>query len=176
MVNPVDGHPNSVTGVVRVARVRPMVQAQIEFVRLTEVPVADVVALLNEPRNSRHMPLASTFTEQSASEWVNSKDAQWERHGYGPWAVLVDGRFAGWGGFQHEDSGADYALVLSPAYWGTAARSRVWPSNAASRSWGSTRSSSRCRTPARLTAPWPASGSCPTARSATAGRPSVSTG
>ena len=122
MADPSDGHMTSGAGVGRTARVRPMVQAPIEFVRLTEVPLADVVALLNEPRNSRHMPLASTFTEQSASEWVSAKDAQWERNGYGPWAVLVDGGFAGWGGFQREDNGADYALVLSPGYWGHGAR------------------------------------------------------
>ena len=34
------------------------------------------------------------------------------------WAVLVDHEFAGWGGFQREDNGADFALVLSPDFWG----------------------------------------------------------
>ena len=92
--------------------------ARIRFARLTEVALADVVDLLDEPRNFRHMPLSSTVDEQSAREWVRAKDAQWDRHGYGPWAVLVDGSFAGWGGFQHEDGGADFALVLHPAYWG----------------------------------------------------------
>lgn len=32
--------------------------------------------------------------------------------------MLVDGAFAGWGGFQAEEGGADLALVLLPAYWG----------------------------------------------------------
>jgi ribosomal-protein-alanine N-acetyltransferase len=93
-------------------------QVSIEFVRLTEVSVADVLELLNEPRNARHMPLSGTFTEESAAEWVTAKDAQWERNGYGPWAVLLDGTFAGWGGFQREESGADFALVLLPGQWG----------------------------------------------------------
>ena len=95
-----------------------MSEVRIELVRLTDVPVELVVDLLNEPRNGRHMPLASSFTVESAAEWVASKNAQWSIHGYGPWAVLVDGTFAGWGGFQREENGADFALVLAPAYWG----------------------------------------------------------
>jgi ribosomal-protein-alanine N-acetyltransferase len=91
---------------------------RVEFVRLTEVPLPQVVDLLNEPRNARHMPLSGTFTAASAAAWVEAKDAQWSTHGYGPWAVLVDGRFAGWGGFQREENGADFALVLNPEHWG----------------------------------------------------------
>jgi RimJ/RimL family protein N-acetyltransferase len=97
-------------------------EKRIEFVRLSEVPLAAVVALLNEPRNARHMPLVSgKLTDESAAEWVRTKDGQWERNGYGPWAVLVNGHFAGWGGFQREENGADYALVLAPEYWGQGA-------------------------------------------------------
>ena len=95
-----------------------MPDERIDFVRLTEVPVDSVVRLLNEPRNARHMPLATRMTTEAVAAWVEAKDAQWSTHGYGPWAVLVDGRFAGWGGFQREDNGADFALVLAPDYWG----------------------------------------------------------
>ena len=95
-----------------------MHEVLIEFVRLTEVPVTAVVDLLNEPRNARHMPLSGRFTAASAAAWVAAKDAQWSTSGYGPWAVLVDGAFAGWGGFQREENGADFALVLAPAFWG----------------------------------------------------------
>ena len=92
--------------------------AIIEFARLTQVPLPEIVTLLNEPRNARHMPLSGTFSIRSAADWVHGKDQQWETHGYGPWAVLVDGEFAGWGGFQHEENGADFALVLIPGHWG----------------------------------------------------------
>lgn len=96
-----------------------MPDARIGFVRLTDVPLAEVLALLNEPRNHRHMPLSGAFTLEAAAGWVDAKDAQWDEHGYGPWAVLVDGTFAGWGGFQREESGADFALVLRPTFWGS---------------------------------------------------------
>lgn len=33
----------------------------------------------------------------------------------------MDGEFAGWGGFQLEDGGADFALVLAPERWGCGA-------------------------------------------------------
>ena len=77
-----------------------------------------MVELLNEPRNARHMPLSSEVTAESAAAWVAAKDGQWATHGYGPWAVLVSGTFAGWGGFQREENGADFALVLVPRFWG----------------------------------------------------------
>jgi ribosomal-protein-alanine N-acetyltransferase len=93
-------------------------EPDISFRRLTEVPVHEVRALLNEPRNHRHMPLAGDFSEDGAARWVRDKDAQWDAHGYGPEAVYVDGAFAGWGGFQREDAGADLAVVLAPRYWG----------------------------------------------------------
>ena len=88
---------------------------RIEFVRLTEVPVSAVLGLLNEPRNRRHMPLSSRFTEEAAVRWIADKDGQWQRHGYGPWAVLVEGEFAGWGGFRREEYGVGYTLVLAGA-------------------------------------------------------------
>ena len=43
---------------------------------------------------------------------------QQQDHGYGPWAFLVDNKFAGWGGLQYENGDADLALVLHPQYWG----------------------------------------------------------
>lgn len=95
-----------------------MVEKRLEFVRLTEVPLRLVVDLLDEPRNRRHMPMSSEVTAESAAAWVSAKDGQWAAHGYGPEAVLVAGAFAGWCGFQREENGADFALVLAPAYWG----------------------------------------------------------
>jgi ribosomal-protein-alanine N-acetyltransferase len=96
------------------------VSAPLAFARLTDVPLDSVLELLNERRNRRHMPLAGPgdFDADSARKWVAAKDAQWESHGFGPWAVLHDGDFAGWAGFQREEGGADFALVLLPRYWG----------------------------------------------------------
>ncbi|CAI9403228.1 GNAT family N-acetyltransferase [Aestuariimicrobium sp. T2.26MG-19.2B] len=90
----------------------------IRFGRLTEVPLEEVSALLNEPRNARHMPLAHRLSEGEVAAWVRGKDAQWSSEPYGPWAIWVGDRFAGWGGFQREDEDADFALVLLPAFWG----------------------------------------------------------
>jgi hypothetical protein len=49
---------------------------------------------------------------------VASKEAQWKINGYGPWGILVNDEFAGWGGFQEEMGEADLCLVLSPDCWG----------------------------------------------------------
>ena len=40
------------------------------------------------------------WTAERAADWARSKDEQWTTNGYGPWALKVDGVFAGWGGFQ----------------------------------------------------------------------------
>jgi hypothetical protein len=42
----------------------------------------------------------------------------WEEW-HGPWAFIVDGKFAGWGGLQPEEGDADLELVLHPDYWAT---------------------------------------------------------
>jgi RimJ/RimL family protein N-acetyltransferase len=90
-----------------------------DFRRLSSIPAATWLKLLNHPDVHRHMPLAGTgWTEQQAADWARAKDAQWQENGYGPWAIVVDGAFAGWGGFQKEDADVDFALVLRPAFWG----------------------------------------------------------
>jgi ribosomal-protein-alanine N-acetyltransferase len=86
--------------------------------RLPEAPFEEVLRLINEPRNTRHMPLFSPFTPDEARDWIAGKDAQWAENGYGPWAFYINGEFVGWGGFQREDDGADYGLVLFPEFWG----------------------------------------------------------
>jgi GNAT superfamily N-acetyltransferase len=80
---------------------------------------ADWLLLLTHPDVIRHMPLATeSWTEHAVMAWAKGKDAQWQAHGYGPWAIRIDGVFAGWGGFQKEGGEADLALVLLPAFWG----------------------------------------------------------
>lgn len=65
------------------------------------------------------MPLAPEhFDEADCRAFVEGKERLWQKHGYGPWAILIDGVFAGWGGVQPESGEADIALVLKPAYWG----------------------------------------------------------
>lgn len=92
----------------------------LEFKRLTEVDLIDIISLNNNPDVLRQMPLGSAnFDLAKAQEWVQQKDAQWQQYGYGPWAFLIDQKFAGWGGLQYEEGDADLALVLHPDFWGS---------------------------------------------------------
>jgi GNAT superfamily N-acetyltransferase len=87
--------------------------------RLGEVDPADLVELMNHPRVRRHMPLADgPFGAAECAAFVTAKEELWREHGYGPWAFVIDGEFAGWGGLQPEDGDADLALVLHPRFWG----------------------------------------------------------
>jgi len=91
----------------------------LKLIRLSEIGYAEIIALHTDPRVLRHMPLAGgDFNESECKKWVESKERQWEINGYGPWAFLIDGKFAGWGGLQLENGDADLALVLSHEYWG----------------------------------------------------------
>lgn len=92
---------------------------QLEFKKLTEIEPSKIVELNNHPEVLRHMPLGSPdFNIEKSLAWAKEKDSQWDIHGYGPWAFVVDGEFVGWGGLQKEDDDADLALVLHPKYWG----------------------------------------------------------
>lgn len=97
--------------------------AEITFHAFAEIPAAQWLALLTDPDVRRHMPLAGDgWTEASATDWARSKDRQWQENGYGPWAIRVDGAFAGWGGFQKEGEEVDLGLVLLPGHWGHGAQ------------------------------------------------------
>ena len=91
----------------------------VEFKRLTEVGRSEIIGLMNNPLVKRQMPLAPEhFSESDCEAFVAAKEQLWTEHGYGPWAFVVDGRFAGWGGLQYERGEAEFALVLHPDYWG----------------------------------------------------------
>lgn len=91
----------------------------IEYKRLSDVEQSDIMALMNNPLVQRQMPLVPThFTESMCSAFVAAKEQLWREHGYGPWAFVINGQFAGWGGVQPENGEADLALVLHPNYWG----------------------------------------------------------
>lgn len=92
---------------------------EIEFKRLREINKSDLIELMNHPLVRRQMPLfTGKFDGDVSDQFVATKEKLWIDHGYGPWAFLVDGKFAGWGGLQHENGEADLALVLHPRYWG----------------------------------------------------------
>ncbi|MDH2377717.1 MULTISPECIES: GNAT family N-acetyltransferase [Providencia] len=91
----------------------------IQFLQLNQISIADLIALNTHPAVLEHMPLGSNqFDEQACRQWVIGKEQHWEQYGYGVWAIIVYGQFAGWGGLQNEAGDADLALVLHPKFWG----------------------------------------------------------
>jgi RimJ/RimL family protein N-acetyltransferase len=94
-------------------------RANIVFARLCDVDKAAVIELMNHPLVRRHMPLArGRFGPEECECFVAGKERLWQEHGYGPWAFVIDGEFAGWGGIQPEGGDADVGLVLHPKHWG----------------------------------------------------------
>lgn len=97
----------------------PPVPRQITFTRLTAIDPALIAAHMSDPRVARHMPLLTgPWTTETARAFVAAKEATWQRDGLGHWAILVDGAYAGWGGFQKEGEEWDFGLVLHPDHFG----------------------------------------------------------
>lgn len=91
----------------------------IVFSRLADVDQTPIIELMNLPLVRRHMPLArGDFGPGECARFVASKERLWAEHGYGPWAFIINGNFAGWGGIQPQSGEADVALVLHPKHWG----------------------------------------------------------
>ena len=86
---------------------------------LNIIAASEIMALHNHPKVRRHLPLAQgEFELTTYHNWLTSKEDLWNNYGYGPWAILIEEQFAGWGGFQSENDDADFGLVLKPEYWG----------------------------------------------------------
>lgn len=93
--------------------------ADLQFVSLDEIPKQQLIDLMNNRAVARYLPLlTTTFTQDSCEAFLKAKRDLWKRHGFGPWAFLINGQFAGWGGLQPEEGEADFALVLHPDFWG----------------------------------------------------------
>lgn len=97
--------------------------SSIAFLRLTEVPPAAILAQMADPRVRAHMPLASASWDLAAVEaLVAAKEACWRRDGLSHWAILANGAYVGWGGFQKEGEDWDFGLVLTPEAFGLGLR------------------------------------------------------
>lgn len=96
---------------------------EITFARLSQIAPAEIAAQMSDPRVAAHMPLlTSAWDAAMAADFIASKEACWARDGLGHWAFLSGGRYVGWGGFQKEDDGWDFGLVLKPDAFGLGAR------------------------------------------------------
>ena len=92
---------------------------RVKFKRLTDITRAKIMALSNHPKVARHMPLAKgRFTPSDCEKFIAAKESMWEEFGYGPYAFVIEGQFAGWGGLQPENGEPDLAIVLHPDHWG----------------------------------------------------------
>ena len=89
------------------------------FEHLRDVAPSSIVSLMNDPLVRRHLPLAEgVFTTADCERFIESKERMWAESGYGPWALLEDGEFLGWGGLQPVSDDAELGLVLCPSSWG----------------------------------------------------------
>lgn len=95
----------------------------IAFIRLPEIAPEEIIAHMSDPRVAAHMPLMTFAWDQAAvRDFVAAKEECWRRDELGHWAILHNGRYAGWGGFQKEGDEWDFGLVLKPGAFGLGIR------------------------------------------------------
>ncbi len=98
-------------------------ELEITFVRLPDVSTDEIMAHMSDPRVIEHMPLATSVWDQAFCDaFVKAKEECWRRDGLGHWAILCNGSYIGWGGFQKEGDEWDFGLVLKPGSFGLGAR------------------------------------------------------
>lgn len=96
---------------------------RITFARLSDIPAETLIAHMSDPRVREHMPLLTfAWTPETAARFIATKEECWRRDGLGHWAILADGHYVGWGGFQKEGTEWDFGLVLRPDAFGHGAR------------------------------------------------------
>lgn len=94
-------------------------ERRLTFARLPEVSQQELLAHMSDPRVGVHMPLlTSSWDLEAVQKFVATKEELWRRDGLGHWAILCDGAYVGWGGFQKEGEEWDFGLVLRPDAFG----------------------------------------------------------
>lgn len=97
----------------------PKSEHNITFVQLRDIPREEIIAHMSDPRVAQHMPLLTfDWNNKTVSDFLATKEACWRRDGLGHWAILCNGTYAGWGGFQKEGDEWDFGLVLRPEFFG----------------------------------------------------------
>ncbi|WP_282046566.1 GNAT family N-acetyltransferase [Roseibium album] len=95
----------------------------IAFARLSEIEPSEIAAHMSDPRVAEHMPLLTfAWDDAAVRKFVAQKEECWDRDGLGHWAILSEGRYVGWGGFQKEGDEWDFGLVLRPDAFGLGTR------------------------------------------------------
>jgi len=92
---------------------------EIKLVNLNDIEEGKLLNLMNHEMVGKLMPLLKNgFSKEDCKNFLQAKQKLWDKHGFGPWAFLINEEFAGWGGLQPENGEADFALVLHPDFWG----------------------------------------------------------
>ncbi len=95
----------------------------ISFGRLSDIDPGEILDHMTDPRIAEHLPLLTIdWDGGTVAEFIKSKEDYWRRDGLGHWAILSNGAYVGWGGFQKEDDEWDFGLVLKPDAFGLGPR------------------------------------------------------
>ncbi len=73
---------------------------EITFTRLSKIEPTEIIDHMSDSRVAEHMPLLTfEWDEVAVAKFVATKEACWSRDGLGHWAILLNNKYVGWGGF-----------------------------------------------------------------------------
>lgn len=91
--------------------------------RLPDISPDEIISHMSDPRVAEHMPLLKfKWDQDTLAKFIAAKEECWRRDGLGHCAILCDGVYVGWGGFQKEGGEWDFGLVLKPENFGLGVR------------------------------------------------------
>jgi hypothetical protein len=92
--------------------------SKVRYVKLDEIKVSDLIALLNKKSIRKHLIEHPLFDSDMVENWVAEKNKIDSEKGCRVRGIYFEDGFAGWGGIQLEDEKYEIALVLDEKYWG----------------------------------------------------------
>ena len=99
------------------------IDSELTFTRLQSINPVEIIEHMSDPRLEEHMPLLTfKWDTEAVTKFIAVKEAHWQRDGLGHWAILENGSYVGWGGFQLEGDEWDFGLVLKPSSFGLGGR------------------------------------------------------
>jgi hypothetical protein len=98
-------------------------ECKLTFTRLPDISPDEIIGHMSDVRIAEHLPLLKfKWDRNTVTRFITAKEAYWHRDGLGHWAILCNGIYVGWGGFQKEGDEWDYGLVLKSDSFGLGVR------------------------------------------------------
>ena len=90
----------------------------VEYVKLGEVDLNDLIHLLNNKKIREHLIEHELFNTNTVNAWIKAKMKVDSTNGCRVRAIIFNNQLVGWCGIQLEDEKYEIAIVIDDKFWG----------------------------------------------------------